>query len=318
MFQVIQQKVIHQRTAKCLIDIREEILTYVITAKPSVESYENELEYQHAVFLQKIIKGRAIQSILHDDKNANQALIDQLKETFQLESVWKAERSEDWNEDSLMDFLGTYIDQEFDRYAKEKEIYDRRMLGEQERQQQETETENKLRKEKEEIASDYLDDVLTDVFKHVSKSDPTKRIPDSPVNETSAEDIVPDVLSNLILPEIYKKLPDENVEGKQLDQQNEHEFVSSSTGEEELVEDAIELLLQKVIPHPAEDVTNDIIYDIVKKTVEWSSTLDDQSVDSLDKEIGDMLDNLCDQLLNNLDEDVEADESTSDNDSPDE
>lgn len=270
------------------------------------------------MFLQKIIKGRAIQSIVHDDKNANQALIDQLKETFQLESVWKAERSEDWNEDSLMDFLGTYLDQEFDRYAKEKEIYDRRMLAEQERQQQETEAENKLRKDNEEIASDYLDEVLTDVVKQVSKSAHIKQIPDSVANEMSAEDIVPDVLRNLILPEIYKKLPDENVEEKQLDQQNDHEFVPAATGEEELVRDAIELLLQKVIPHPAEDVTNDIINEIVKRTVEWSSTLDDQNVDSLDKEIGDMLDNLCDQLLNNLDEDVEADDSESDNDSPDE
>lgn len=334
-FQIIQKKIIHQRTAKCLIDIKEDVLSYVSTAKPSVESYENELEYQHAVFLQKIIKGRAIQSILHDGKDTHQELIDQLKETFKLEAVWKAECFDDWNEENLMDFLGTYIDQEFARYAKQKEIYDRRMLAEREikqRQQQDIEKENEIQKETEEVALGYIDDVFKDVFNILSKSDHNElsdrnELPDrnksqvsvSPLTEESSKIIVAVVLSNSVLPEIYKMLPDENSEDKQIDQQNEHQFVpSATTRKEELVQDAIENLLQKVIPHPAEDEANDIIDDIVKKTIEWSSSLEDLNADSLEKEIGGMLDDLCDQLLKNFElNDNTNDESESENDSPD-
>lgn len=315
---MIQRKISHQRTAKCLLDIREEVQSYVSTARPSVESYENELEYQHAVFLQKIIKGRAIQSILHDGKDSNQQLIDQLKETFKLKSVWMAECAGDWNEENLMDFLGAYIDQELVRYTKQAEIYDRQTLAEKERQQQAIEKENKIRKEKEEVARDCLDEVFTDVFRNIAKA--SSQIRDSPLNEPSSELIVPDVLSNFVLPEIYKKLTDVQLEEVvQSDQQNEQTpSTAADATKEDIVRDTIiEHIIQKVIPHPAEDLTKDIIDDIVKKTIELSS-LAELNADSLDKEIGGMLDDLCDQLLNNLELSDDNDESASENDSPDE
>lgn len=316
---MIQKKITHQRTAKCLIDIRDEVLSYVSTARPSVQSYENELEYQHAVFLQKIIKGRAIQSILHDGKDANQEFIDQLKETFKLKSVWKAECVDDWNEDSLMDFLGTYIDQELDRYAEQTEIYDIRILAEQKRQQQEIENENEIRKEKEVVASDCLNEVFTEFSQIISKPDATDQfddIRDDPsLNENLSKIIVPEILSNVVLPEIYKKLLGGKSDESQLNQQrNEDTLFPSAAAKEKIVKDTIEHLLQKVISHPVEDLTSDIIDEIVKKTIEVPS-FEVLNAASLDKEIGNMLDDLCNQLLNNLELNDDIDESGSENDS---
>lgn len=317
---MIQKKIIHQRTAKCLIDIREEVLNYVSTTRPSFESYENELEYQHAVFLQKIVKGRAVQSILHEGKDTHQELIDQLKETFKLESVWKVECFDDWNEDKLQEFLGTYIDQEFERYAEQKKIYDHRRLVEQERRQQEEEKDNQILKEQEEVATDCLDEVFTDFFQNIFKCDTTEpehteKISVTPLNEPSSKIIVPEVLNTLVLPEIYKKL----------DEKNQFEEIEptfappvTKNTKEEIVKDVIEHILQKVLPHPAEDVTNDLIDDIVKKTIELSSSFGELNADSLDEEIGGLLDDLCHQLLNDFDPNDEIDESGSDNDSPDE
>lgn len=316
----MQKNIVHQRTAKCLIDIREEVSSFVSTARPSVQSYENELEYQHAVFLQKIIKGRAIQSILHDGKDAHQDLINQLKETFKLKSVWRAECVDDFNEEILMDFLGTYINQELDRYAEQAEIYDQLKLAERERQQQEIEEENEIRQEKEEIALDCLDEVFTDVSHIISKSNAADKIHethDTPLNEQSSKVIVPDILSNFVLPEIYQKLSSGTVEESQLDQRNEHTLVVSSADKEKIVKDTIQHILQKVISHPVEDLTNDIIDDIVKRAIDLS-TFEQLNVDSLDKEIGTMLNDLCNQLLNNLELNADNDESSSENDSPDE
>ncbi len=326
--QVIQKKIIHQRTAKCLIDIREEVLSYVSTAEPSVESYSNELDYQHAVFLQKIIKGRAIQSILHDGKDSNQELIDQLKETFKLQSVWRAECFDDWNEESLMDFLGQYIDQEYGRYAEQKEICDRRMLVAKERIREE----NEIQEEQQEVAADCWESVLNDFYDVQSdtnnpmllpKDETSDLIPDNLLNDESSEIIVDDLISNLVLPEIYKTFSsDEQLEKTHSDRQSsdQQNLMTCDSVEasitEEIVADAIEHILQKVIPHPAADVTNDIIHGIVKKTVELTSSLTELSADNLDKEIGGMLDDLCDQLLNNLDLNDDTDGSGSGSDSP--
>lgn len=302
-----------------MIDIREEVLSYVSTTRPSFESYENELEYQHAVFLQKIIKGRAIQSILHDDKDAHQELIDQLKKTFKLESVWRAECADDWNEEKIRDFLGTYIDQEFARYAEQKQIYDHRRLAEQERLQQEAEKENQIRKEKEEVTSDCLDEVFTGFFRNIFKSDTTEHTEktcDTPLNEQSSKTIVPDLLNELVLPEIYKKL--ENGTQSEQNEPTVSPPLTDQNAKDRIVKDAIEHILRKVIPHPAEVVTNDLIDDIVKKTIELSSSIKGLSADSLDNEIGGMLDDLCNQLLKDFEVNDGTDESGSESDSPDE
>lgn len=287
LFQLIQKKILHQRTAKCLIDIQEEVMSYVSTAQPSIESYDNELEYQHAVFLQKIIKGRAIQSILHEGKEAHQDLINQLKETFKLESVWKAECADDWNEESVMEFLGKYIDQEFVRYAEQQEIYDRRKLTEEEQRGQEMER-NRIQNEKEQKT---WDGAMVDFYENISELEMSQLVDVSNLDEQSSENIVPNILSNLV------------------------QHAVQIGGKEEIVRDAIENIIQKVTSHPAEDVMNNIIDDIVKKTVELSSSTGELNADSLDLEIGAMLDELCDQLLTSINE---IDETDSDIDNLDE
>ncbi|XP_037052445.1 cilia- and flagella-associated protein 91-like [Bradysia coprophila] len=309
---VIQRKIIHQRTAKCLIDIHEEVQSYVSTIELSVESFSDDMDYQHAVFLQKLIKGRAIQSILHEGKEANQELIDQLKETFKLESVWKAECADDWNEENLMEFLGEYINQEFSRYTEQKAIHDRRMLP----FKQDLEREREEQKEQQEVVADCLDKVLADLI--LPELETSDQMSSSPVNDDSSE-IVHGVFNNLILPDIYDNLPDDSDEQLQksvVDEQNQQKLATHDTEKEEIVAHAIEHILQKVISHPAADITNDIMEDIVKKTVELSASLNELNADSLDKEIGGMLDELCDQLLSNLELNDESDGSSSGNDSP--
>ncbi|KAJ6625051.1 hypothetical protein Bhyg_17169 [Pseudolycoriella hygida] len=272
----IQQKNLHQRTAKCLRNIREEVMSYVSTARPSIESDENGSEYQHAVFLQKIIKGRAVQSLLHDGKDANQELIDQMKETFKLESVWKAECCDDWNESSLMDFLGSYLEQEFARYAQQKSLSYKQKLSE---QQENIERKEVVRTKEENIASDCLDDVFTDMFQNISESGKFEQIEDGSSNDETSENVI--------------KVPDETK-----GQQNDQKMVS---GKEQIINEIIEHVLQKVIPQTAEGMTNDIINDIIMKTMEMVASVPELDSCGMDKEIGSMLDDLCNQILNSMD-----------------
>lgn len=293
--------------------IHQEIQSYVSTAEPSIESFSDDLEYQHAVCLQKIIKGRAVQSILHEGKEANQELIDQLKETFKLESVWKAECFGDWNEENFIDFLGQYISQEFTRYAEQKAIHDRRTLP----LKQDLEREREVHKEQQEVVTSCLEKVLADL--NLPEFDTYDQVVKSPFDDDSSEIIVPDVLSNLILPDIYKQLRDESDEQLQTDEvveQNRQKLVTPDTEKEEIVKHTLEHILQKVVSKPAGDVTNVIIDDIVKKTIELSASLKELHVDSLEQEIGGMLDHLCDQLLGNPELYAESDGSSSGIDSP--
>ncbi|KAG4072263.1 hypothetical protein HA402_004195 [Bradysia odoriphaga] len=310
--QVIQRKITHQRNAKCLIDIHEEVQSYVSTIELSVDSFNDDMDYQHAVFLQKLIKGRAIQSILHEGKEANQELIDQLKDTFKLESVWKAECADDWNEENFMEFLGQYINQEFSRYAEQKAIHDRRMLP----LKEDLEREREEQKEQQEVVGDCLEKVLAELI--LPELDTSEQISSSQMNDDSSQ-IVHDVFNDLILPDIYEKLPgesDEQLQKNEVDEQNQQKPATDDTEKEEIVAHVIEHILQKVISRPATDITNDIMDDIVKKTVELSASLNELDADSLDKEIGGMLDKLCDQLLSNLELNDESDGSSSGNDSP--
>lgn len=81
------KKPTNQELAKCLVYIKEEDIIVFSTPHASRNTFADQEEYLMAIELQKLIKGRSIQTTIYKGRNNYRQLISELQSTHQLPSL---------------------------------------------------------------------------------------------------------------------------------------------------------------------------------------------------------------------------------------
>lgn len=81
------QKDINEELAKCLTYIKEDESVVLSTPHQSTNNFVDEEDYVMAIELQKLIKGRSIQTTIYKGRNNYRELITELQSTHQLPAI---------------------------------------------------------------------------------------------------------------------------------------------------------------------------------------------------------------------------------------
>uniref|UniRef100_A0A336KT32 Cilia- and flagella-associated protein 91 n=1 Tax=Culicoides sonorensis TaxID=179676 RepID=A0A336KT32_CULSO len=247
---------------KCMVYVSSPTDSGETTPTGLVEQEFDEISYQQAVLLQKYIKGRAVQNLIHRGKDQCKDMIEELQAGKMIDSVRalfpekhdidddgdksdvarkeqenlveKEKISLDFNGD--VEFMLKFLSSELERLQQERKAHAMILLAERERDRRETwnktqaELDIEKRKQSEElyrnifkaehdVVNTYLENVLIEGITNLSEQEARNYIRntvqkiDEAANapKLTKEQEIREMLKQQIIPEILRKIPDQNI-----------------------------------------------------------------------------------------------------------